>query len=244
MPVHDWTRVESGPFHHFHQGWIIALSNALNAEKLLPPGYSAFAEQVAGGPIPDILTLQRKPPAPRPGDVSGVAVAMAPPPGRHVVRAEMNAYVRRANHVAIRHGMGRVVAIIEIVSPGNKDSRNAIRAFVEKAVEFLRQGIHLLIIDLFPPTKRDPSGIHKAIWDEIHEEPFDLPGDKPLILAAYSAGVEKVAYVEPLGVGDVLTAMPIFLEPELYIPAPLEATYMTTWNAAPEPLREAVETPP
>jgi hypothetical protein len=33
----------------------------------------------------------------------------------------------------MRHGRGKVVAIIEIVSPGNKESRNAIRSFVEKA---------------------------------------------------------------------------------------------------------------
>ena len=244
MPVHDWTRVESGLFHHFHQGWITALSIALNVRGFLPPGYFALSEQVASGPIPDVLTLQSRPPAPEPGDMAGVAVATAPPPGRFIVRAEIDPYVRRANRVTIRHPRGRVVAIIEIVSPGNKDSRNALRAFVEKAVECLRQGIHLLLIDLFPPTKRDPSGIHKAIWDEIHEEPFDLPGDKPLTLASYSAGMEKVAYIEPIGVGDEMKAMPLFLEPETYVPAPLEATYMATWNSCPDVLREAVETPP
>jgi hypothetical protein len=39
----------------------------------------------------------------------------------------------------------KVVAIIEIVSPGNKDSRNAIRTFVEKAADILNQGVNLLI---------------------------------------------------------------------------------------------------
>src|SRR5262245_29859786 len=47
---------------------------------------------------------------------------------------------------------------------------------------------HLLVIDLLPPTPRDPHGMHKAIWDEIEEEPFELPPDKPLTLAAYVAG--------------------------------------------------------
>ena len=63
-----------------------------------------------------------------------------------------------------------MVAIIEIVSPGNKHSKDALRKFVSKAVEFLDQGVHLLIVDLFPPTKRDPNGIHRAIWDEISED--------------------------------------------------------------------------
>ena len=62
-------------------------------------------------------------------------------------------------------------------------------------MEFLRHGIHLLVIDLFPPTPRDPYGIHKAIWDEFEEQPFELPADKPLVLAAYVAG-DPVAGIE------------------------------------------------
>ena len=38
MPVHDWTRVTAGTFHHFHQAWITALSDALPEMPLfLPP---------------------------------------------------------------------------------------------------------------------------------------------------------------------------------------------------------------
>ena len=54
----------------------------------------------------------------------------------------------------IRNGRGNVDAIIEIVSPGNEDSRNAIRSFVEKAADILNQGVNLLVVDLFPPTLR------------------------------------------------------------------------------------------
>jgi hypothetical protein len=35
MPIHDWTRVEAGIFHHFQHGWIEEISRALNAG-LLP----------------------------------------------------------------------------------------------------------------------------------------------------------------------------------------------------------------
>ena len=105
---------------------------------------------------------------------------------------------------------------------------DTLHAFVEKAAGFLGQGIRLLVIDLFPPTRRDPSGLHKAIWDEIHEGPFELPPDKPLTLASYSAGPVKVAYVEPVAVGDALPEMPLFLEPDVYVPAPLEESYQTT----------------
>ena len=49
------------------------------------------------------------------------------------------------------------------MSLGNKDSRNAIRTFVEKAADILNQGVNLVVVDLFPPTPRDPQGIHKAV---------------------------------------------------------------------------------
>jgi len=85
-----------------------------------------------------------------------------------------------------RHRLGKVVAVVEVVSPGNKSGRNALRSFVEKTEEILRQGINLLVVDLFPPSPRDPEGIHKAIGDEICEEPFALPPDKLLTVAAKS----------------------------------------------------------
>jgi hypothetical protein len=37
MPIHDWTRVEAGIFHHFHHGWIEDLSRALNRGLLPEP---------------------------------------------------------------------------------------------------------------------------------------------------------------------------------------------------------------
>src|SRR5437764_13416103 len=57
MPVHDWTRVSAGTFHDFHVAWIAELRRTLNGG-LLPRGYYALAEQVAGEIIPDVLTLQ------------------------------------------------------------------------------------------------------------------------------------------------------------------------------------------
>ena len=57
MPDHDWTRAEAGDFHHFHQRWISAVTDALNGGGL-PPEFVALAEQVTGRPIPDVVTLQ------------------------------------------------------------------------------------------------------------------------------------------------------------------------------------------
>ena len=82
----------------------------------------------------------------------------------------------------------RLVAMIEIVSPGNKSARYPLRAFVEKAAELLGRGIHLLVIDLLPPGKRDPEGLHNEIWQEIAGVEYTLPPGKPFTFAAYDSG--------------------------------------------------------
>ncbi len=244
MPIHDWTRVQAGTFHHFHQGWITFLANALNRGGL-PPGLIAMSEQVTGRPIPDVVTLQTGNSRRQLGDSrGGVMLAPPPPSARLVQKVERINYAKRKDRVVIRHGLGRVVAIIELVSPGNKDSHNALCSFVTKACDILNQGIHLVVVDLFPPTPRDPQGLHKAIWDEFEDVPFAFLPDKPLTVASYVGGDSPTAYVETIGVGDPLPPIPLFLtEDEDYVPCPLEATYMEAWAALPALLQELVETP-
>ncbi len=60
-------------------------------------------------------------------------------------------------------------------------------------------------------------------------------------MAAYRGGEMKTAYVEPVAVGDPLPELPIFLDPETYVPAPLESTYQLTWSKCPDALKEVVE---
>ena len=83
-------------------------------------------------------------------------------------------------------------------------------------------------------------GIHKAIWDSFCDEPFRLPADKLLTVAAYFAGIPKTAYVEPVTVDDLLPSLPLFLDQYIYVPAPLESTYQTTWQKCPAVVRETV----
>ncbi len=172
-------------------------------------------------------------------------MATTPPKVRFRARAEPDLYATKAKAITIRHRSNhRVIAIVEIVSPGNKSNRHGIRSFVEKAVTALRAGIHLLIVDLFPPGPRDPQGIHKAIWDELIDNDFALPPDKPLTVVAYSADQFPETFLEPVSVGDMLPEMPLFLTPNVYIPTPLEATYCSAWEVFPSFWREVVESPP
>ena len=242
MPVHDWTRVPSGLFRHFHQDWSIEITRRLN-RGLLPKGLSALVEQRSGPPEADVLAIEHQTGTRRTGAVASAgAVTLERPVTQIVRRTTKEIYAGRANRIVVRHHLGRIVAVIEIMSPGNKDSRAALRDFVDKVIDFLRQGVHVLLVDLFPPTPRDPFGMHKVIWDEIHEEDFTFPPGKDRILASYETGGERAAYVEPIAVGDSLRDMPLFLATSLHILVPLESTYRAAWDASPEEMRIAVET--
>jgi hypothetical protein len=246
MPIHDWTRVSAGTFHDFHGAWITFIREALNTGGL-PPDYYALAEQIAGPFGPDVLTLQAgnghgTPDAPANGLAGLIAVAAAAPRVRFTARSEMDDYVSKQRTLVIRHASDdRVIALLEIVSPGNKASRHALRSFVEKATEALYRVYHLLLLDLFPPGPRDPQGIHGALWAELEDTPFALPSDKPLTLAAYAAGQIKTAYIEPVAVGEALPEMPLFLEPEAYVNVPLEASYQAAWRGVPQRWRRVLE---
>lgn len=206
-----------------------------------------MAEQVAGNIEPDVLALESTLP-PESEDVDapegGVAVALAPPKVRTVQRAEDEVYARKQKTLAIRHkSKDRLVALVEIVSAGNKAGRDALTALVEKTVSALRKGIHVLVIDLHPPGPRDRHGIHGVIWAEISQERYRRPKSKPLTLVSYDAGIPKTAYIQPVAVGEVLPDMPLFLTPEIYVPVPLEATYREAWEAGRGPWKRVLETP-
>ncbi len=246
MPVHDWTRVDAGIFHAFHHGWIEELARMLNA-RVLPEDYYALPEQHAAGFGPDVLTLQG------PRDDGPGAATPASPGGRTGLldaapkldltgETDMEFYRRKATPIVVRHVSGdRVVAMIELISPGNKATRHALRSFVEKAAELLDRRVHLLIVDVLPPGRHDPHGIHAAIWEEIAGQEYTPPAGQPLTLAAYETTLTVRAYVRPIAVGDPLPEMPLFLEPNGCVQVPLEATYTSAFTALPQRWRRVLE---
>jgi hypothetical protein len=238
MPVHDWTRVDAGVFHDFHAGWIPALRTALNSG-VLPEGFYAMAEQHVGRAIPDILTLHSSAPAPEPVPASaitgGTAIAEAPPKVRHRETLEAETLSRQRT-VAIRHVSGhRLIALAEIVSPANKDRRDTVDDFVSKVISALHRGIHVLVIDLFPPGPSDPEGIHGAIRQQLDgaEGAHVVPPDEPLTLASYAAGPRVEVYREQIALGAALPDMPLFLRHDRYVDVPLESTYELAYAGLP-----------
>ena len=250
MPVHDWTLVEAGIFHDFHVTWIPEIKRVLNGG-LLPEGYYALAEQHAGRAIADVLTLHASPgsleppahPRPLPPATGGTVVTEAPPRVRRRYTVEPVALARRRS-LAIRHVSGhRLIALLEIVSPANKDRAQHVEDFTAKAVDALDAGVHLLVIELFPPGPYDPYGMHGAIQQRLvqSDEADDLPADERLTLASYAAGPKIEVYVEHVAIGGVLPVMPLFLRPDRYVSVPLEPTYQAAYSGMPGFWRDVLE---
>lgn len=215
MPLHDWTRVDAGIFHAFHLNWLGRLQDALN-DGIMPKGYYALAEQHAGRMIPDVLTLK----------VSELAKNST------------------ASTLAIRHVSGhRLVALLEIVSPSNKDRAASVEDFVTKVVTALDYGVHVLFVDLFPPGRHDPHGLHDEILQRLEEsvEAYDLPADEPFTLASYAAATVIEMYIEHVAVGALLPKMPLFFFPDRYVDVPLEPTYQQAYHSMPGFWKDVLE---
>jgi hypothetical protein len=238
MPIHDWEGLNARVFHAFHHDWISQISRALNDE--LTDEYYALAEQITGPFGPDVVTLQR--PSPARTSSGGMAVAERPPRTKMKLLSEAERYSRKRKRVVVKHSSDHtVVAVVEIVSPGNKASQGAFDQFVSKSRDLIDGGIHLAILDPFPPGPRDPEGVHAAIWDAYSGAEFRLPKETPLTFAGYLAGPDPEAYVSPVAVGETLPELPVFLNPDFYVPLDCERTYSEAWSAVPKYWRNVIE---
>ncbi len=242
MPIHDWSKADAGVFHDLHVSWIAGVKAVLN-ERLLPAPFYAIAEPAVGDAVPDVLTLQaeerpRSPAASAPtalDDSRDATVARAP---ASVVVQDLepaDPYTLLARHILIRDSLrnDRLVAVIELISKGNKTSRERADQFVDKAVSLLRAGMHLLLVDLHPPTQIVPAGLHARISEAYGTPPPELPEDRRLQAVSYQVldGGFPRAHVVPLKLGDALPEMPIFLGPHSFVRVPFEETYSEAFRS-------------
>ena len=250
MPAHDWTRVTAGTFHSFHLGWIAELTLALNGG-LLPGDFYALAEQRASEFEPDLLTLEAREPQEGDGDElgagddggGGTALAAARPTARVIGEVdEASLYALKRRTVTIRHATNdRIVALLEIASPGNKDRPQSVQRFVDKGVAALQSGYHLVVVDLLPPGPSDPAGLGDAVWEAIGGRRLAWPTDKPLSAASFRVAGRVRCYAESFAPGDAVPVLPLFYDPDWYVNLPLEATYAAAYAGVPRRWRRVIE---
>ena len=250
MPLHDWSRVESGIFHAFHTSWITAIQNALNAG-LLPKIYYALAEQHAGEFVADVLALHvpsapeelTRIPVPDSETGGGTALAEAPPKISLHEKIELE-ITEIQRYLAIRHlSSHRIIALLEIVSPGNKNSEARYENFVHKTVYAIRRHVNVLLIDVHETGRFDQDGINARIRNML--SPQSTPTiDRPRhsTLASYCPDPLRAVdiYLEHVAPNMPLPDMPIFLNPDRYVNVPLEATWLEAWKGMPNFWRNVV----
>lgn len=237
MNMHDWTRAVSGAFPHWHAYFIADIGRALAPE--LPEGFSVTVEQHLGKlATADLLALHASDPAAAwpPRQVSGRgAVAFAekePAVTRRVLLQPQP--IRSGKTLTVRHASNdRIVALIEVISPGNK-TKDGVRVFVSKTVSAIEAGIHILVVDVLPPGKYDPQGLHGKISRQLTGKGEGPPADTPITFASYRAEWPvPVAYLRHLAPGGPVPDMPLALTPDYYVTVPLGLAYETAFKTIP-----------
>src|SRR5690606_35878487 len=97
----------------------------------LPKGVSALVEQRAGLREPDVLSIESRGRLREPGETKAGTATIERPKTQIIRSSSKEIYSGRANRIVVRHHLGRILAVIEILSSGNKDSQAAINDFVD-----------------------------------------------------------------------------------------------------------------
>jgi hypothetical protein len=238
MPLHDhfhppWS--EQNPWEGFHSAWINTMVRHLNGT-LLPSRFRALP-QVHLGPLveSDVATFDQEPLGQAAGPQAGEAAngsrgaLWSPPQAVQTLEIELPAQdVFEVRIQDARRGM-RLVAAVELVSPGNKDRPENRQAFVTKCAAYLQDQVNLVIVDVV--TSRH-ANLHHELLTLVAPQLANAD-DLDLYCVAYRNRKEKKkwrldTWPFPLAVGALLPIAPLWLTADLSVPLDLEKSYEET----------------
>ena len=238
MPLRDHFRSplnDTTSWEGFHAQWPAML--VLELCRKLPPEYVAAPQVHLGAMVEiDIATYERDMlSAPSwdggPSD-GGVATAVwAPPSATLSVESDLPAQDDYEVLIYDTRRGRRLVAAIELVSPGNKDRAENRRAFVTKCAQLLREQVSVIIVDLV--TTRHFNLYHELLeW--IDQTDPALGTEPPDLYAVACRATRRQrtwsldTWLHPLTLGAPLPTLPLWLAPEFAIPLDLEPSYEET----------------
>ncbi len=217
----------------FHSSWATRIADALT-ERWLPPNY--FAEEHAHlGPSVeiDVATFERERTTSAvqgKGGVSTVERKVWTPPAADGEFAAAFPDTFEVRILSTDTGP-KLVAAIELISPGNKDRTSERRAFAIKCASYLYQGISVIIVDIVTNRR---ANLHNDILDRMEgAECLRLATESNLYAVAYQPlrrGTEDriAVWRSPLGLGQALPTLPLGLGADLVIAVDFEETYAET----------------
>jgi hypothetical protein len=228
MPLRRWKNPNVA-WKSFHNFWVAKIAEQLN--EVLPAGFQARPTELAVGIEPDVLTFQIRsdtetpaPPNPTPELMEPTRTAVLSPPMESPFVGIYSDY--DATHL---------VAAIDIISPTNKRSKPDRQEFVNKAILLLREGVHLMVIDVLsdPPRPIRRDILHRLeMEEETKEDRLWIASYCSLLKEDPQPHVTVREWARDVAVGDTLPSLPLFLiADELWVMLDLEATYRETIRA-------------
>jgi hypothetical protein len=124
-----------------------------------------------------------------------------------------------------------LVAVIELVSPANKDRTEKRNAFVGKCAALLRSGVSVCIVDVV--TARQ-ANLYTELMSFIGQQDLTFTDTSPPIYAAACRWLrgdrrgKLETWSHSLKVGEPLPALPLWLTPTLNVRLDLELSYEKT----------------
>jgi hypothetical protein len=232
MPLQDHFHPPLYPqrsWESFHSRWANCIADELH--RVLPPRYFAEVQIHLGGQVEaDVAEFERVT-EPDGDSVNGAGPGVAlkiwaPPAAVMVLPAEFPDDLEV--HVRDQTDDARLVAVVELVSPRNKDRDDSRRAFAAKCAAYLQRGVGLVVLDIV--TSRQ-FNLHNEMVRMLNwGEAFLMPSGDVLYAAAYRPVRRQEAnqidvWPNPLIIGQSLPVVPLALRGACAVPLDLEAKY-------------------
>jgi hypothetical protein len=221
MPLHDWT--DRPGWEGLLIFWMTEIARRLRVD--LPPGYRAV---IGSSPLAAVGAVPVKPDvavtngtAPHP-PVSPAPSDSVPEPDVEVAVATLE----EDTSVQIEQS-GRLVAVVELVSPRNKDRPSARDQYAARYLGYLRGGVHLLLIDVHrrPVGFSFPQLIAANLGQELSATPAPSAVSYRVGAPAATGGRMLGVWQHGLTVGESLPRLPLALTADDVVMTDLDATY-------------------
>jgi hypothetical protein len=225
MPLHDW-RTTKG-WSGLHLAWIVEIARHIRPQ--LPEDYRVY---IGTSPVVAV-----DPPWEPDFTVRGLIGSSEPPagvleqdeddpfePDREFVvptlEADRSVYIERH---------GRLIAVIELVSPGRRDWTERKAKYLTRYLGYLTNRVHLLLVDLDPEPGRFSFADEIAWTLGVSDEP-PLPAPFAVSYRVSGQGAFGGGFLalrrKTMIVGQPLPSVPLSLAFPEVVQIDLEATYM------------------
>jgi Protein of unknown function (DUF4058) len=204
----------------------------LHLRTLLPKGYVAGPKIHAGSQVEiDVAAFEHDeaPRLQRSDDEGVVATAFwAPPEPTIAVETEVPDYDEYEVRIYDAERGRRLVAAIELVSPGNKDRSEKRNAFVGKCAALLQKGVAVSIVDVVTPRQFN---LYAELLQFLGQSDPTLGEPLPHLYAVscrwrpQGKRMLLQTWSHTLTLGQPLPTLPLWLTGKLAVPLDLEVSY-------------------